>query len=88
MRYIDHGNYVYSFSRVNLDHHVSLTHNELKDRASTLAHSHYKMEKRQYAKYMAKKRLMWIMSVVKAKLFVNKLKKKWQQTKSRKAQEE
>ena len=68
---------VYSFATVNLDAGTYLTQQELKERAKSLAHSQYKKEKREYARHVAKKKLLWIMAVVKCKVFVDKLKKKW-----------
>ncbi len=86
IRYWDPVNsaYVYSFSQINLDASTYPTLKELNQRASSLAFNHYKLEKRELAKHIAKKKLMWIMAVVKCKSFVNKLKKKWQTTKREK----
>ena len=78
----------YSFATVNLDPSTYLTQQELKQRAKSLAHSQYKSEKREYARHVAKKKLLWIMAVVKCKVFVSKLKKRAQETRERKQQEE
>lgn len=40
------------------------------------------------AKHEAKKKLLWVMSVVKCKLFVSKLKRKWLESKQRRMLEE
>jgi hypothetical protein len=45
-------------------------------RANSLAYSKYKLIKRENAKKLAKRKLMWIMCIVKCKAFANKLKAK------------
>ena len=88
LRYHEAGSNVVSIANVNLYPHSYLTTDELKNRAQSLAHSQYKMEKRAYAKHRAKKQVLQMMVVVKCKLFINKLKKKWAQTKLLKQLEE
>jgi len=77
----------YSFATVNLDPSTYLTQQELKQRAKSLAHSQYKSEKRAYARHVAKKKLLWIMAVVKCKVFVSKLKRAAQATRERENRE-
>ena len=66
----------YKFATIDIDHNLYLTPNELKQRANSLAYSQYKKEKREMARRAARKKLLWIMSIVKCKSFVNKLKKR------------
>lgn len=79
---------VYSFAEINISPLSYLTDQDLKLRANSLAHSQYKKEKREYARHVAKKKLFWIMSVVKAKLFANKLKKRVQMKRELRRQRE
>ena len=60
----------------------------MKERAQTLAYGQYKKEKRELAKHEAKKKLMWIMSVVKCKHFVNKITYQWKENRERRLREE
>lgn len=80
-RYQENGQTVYSIACVNLEPSTYLSFQEMRDRAQSLAHSQYKMEKRAYAKHVAKKRVLWMMAVVKCKLFAKKLKEKWLKSK-------
>ena len=72
MRYYDDriGSWVYSFANINIKGNTLPTQKELSLRAKTLAYGQYKKEKRLYSKHQAKKKLLWIMSVVKARQFV------------------
>ena len=83
VRYIDpiQNCEVYSFADINLKQNTYLTTQELNQRAQSLAYSIYKLEKRAMAKKAAKKKLLWIMAVVKCKVFVTKLKRKWMMSK-------
>lgn len=89
IRFVDriNGVAVSSFATVNIDPNKYLSMKELKNRANTLAYAQYKKEKREFARHAAQKKILWIMSIVKCKVFVNKLKKKWMETKARKEQE-
>lgn len=64
------------------------TTKELSERAQSLAYSQYKKLKRHQAKEMAKRRLLWIMSIVKCKVFATKLKKKWKIMKEKREADE
>jgi len=46
-----------------------------------LAFSKYKFEIRERAKYNAKRKFLWFMAIVKCKVFVTRLKKKWLESK-------
>lgn len=69
MRYYDPGlqTMIYSFAKINIQGNTLPTQKELSLRAKTLAYGQYKKEKRLYAKHQAKKKLQWIMSIVKAR---------------------
>lgn len=90
VRYSDYqsGNIVHSFANVNIAPLSYITDRELKMRANSLAYSQYKQEKREYTRYQAKKKLLWFTTVVKCKVFVNKLKKRRLETKKLREQME
>ena len=46
-----------------------------------MAFSKYKFEIRERAKYNAKRKFLWFMAIVKCKVFVTRLKKKWLESK-------
>lgn len=72
---------VYSFAKINFDPRTQLTNKELQIRADSLAFSKYKFEIRERAKYNAKRKFLWFMAIVKCKVFVTRLKKKWLESK-------
>ncbi len=51
-----------------------ITQHELKARANSLAYAKYKLIKRENARKAAKRKLLLVMTIVKCKAFVNKLK--------------
>lgn len=64
----------YPYSTMNFHPLTYISQHELKARANSLAYAKYKLIKRENAKKMAKKKLLLIMTVVKCKAFVTKLK--------------
>ena len=49
---------------------------DLKQRATSMAHSQFKQEKHEMARREARRRLFWVRSIVLAQKFIFKLKKK------------
>lgn len=74
----------YPFSTLNFHPLTYISQHELKARANSLAYSKYKLVKRENAKKAAKRKLMLIMSIVKCKAFINKLKSKVEQRRAEK----
>lgn len=64
----------YPYSTLNFHPMTYITQHELKQRANSLAYAKYKLIKRENARKQAKRKLMWIMCIVKCKAFANKLK--------------
>ena len=75
VRYFDPGlqTMIYSFAKINIESSSLPTQKELNLRTKNVAYGQYKKEKRLYAKHQAKKKLQWIMSVVKARYFIIKV---------------
>jgi hypothetical protein len=53
-----------------------ITQHDLKARANSLAYAKYKLIKRENARKLAKKKYLFIMTVVKVKAFINILKRR------------
>ena len=83
VRYFDtySNTHINSFAVIDIDPKMYLTIKELKQRANTLSYAQYKREIREYQKHLARKKMLWVMSVVKAKVFIKRLKQIWERQK-------
>ena len=88
VRYFDtySNTHINSFAVIDIDPKMYLTIKELKQRANTLSYAQYKREIREYQKHLARKKMLWVMSVVKAKVFIKRLKQIWERQKEEEKQ--
>ena len=78
----------YPYSTYNLHPLSYVSQHELKARANSLAYARYKLIKRESARKAAKRKRLFIMSVVKCRAFATKLKERVKKARERRALDE